>query len=52
MNKAKENPKMIKSEITACFDCDAKTIWEIVTDSKNYQWRSDLSRIEITGDNT
>lgn len=43
---------MIKSEIAACFECDVKTIWDIVTDNKTYQWRSDLSRIEITGDDT
>lgn len=38
---------MAVSTIKASFQSDAKTIWDIVTSLENYQWRSDLSRIEV-----
>ena len=38
---------MKRSTVVAEFPCDCKTVWEIVTDNKNYRWRSDLSRIEV-----
>lgn len=36
-----------KSEITATFQSDIKTVWDTVTDNREYQWRSDLERIEM-----
>ena len=38
---------MRKSGITANFKAEINTIWEIVTDNENYEWRSDLSEIKI-----
>lgn len=38
---------MAVSTIKASFQSDAKTIWDIVTSLENYQWRSDLSRIDV-----
>lgn len=40
---------MRKSNITASFKADIKTVWDIVTDNENNTWRSDLSKIEIIG---
>ncbi|GFI55984.1 hypothetical protein IMSAG013_01035 [Clostridiales bacterium] len=39
------------STVTAQFPCDCKTVWDIVTDNKNYEWRSDLSKIEMIDEN-
>ncbi|MDE7156677.1 MAG: polyketide cyclase [Lachnospiraceae bacterium] len=39
------------STITAQFHCDNKTVWDIVTDNRNYIWRSDLSKIEVIDEN-
>ena len=39
------------STVTAQFPCDCKTVWDIVTDNKSYEWRSDLSKIEIIDEN-
>lgn len=36
-----------RSTITAQFPCDCRTVWDIVTDNRNYAWRSDLSRIDV-----
>lgn len=41
---------MAVSTVKAEFAADIRDIWEIVTSLENYQWRSDLSRIEILGD--
>jgi len=38
---------MISSNIKKVFNCDKNKLWDIVTDSSNYAWRSDLSKIEI-----
>ena len=38
---------MAISTITAVFEHDAKTLWDVVTSLEHYQWRSDLSRIEV-----
>ncbi len=35
------------STITATFNCDIEKVWNIVTDNKNYQWRSAVERVEI-----
>lgn len=42
---------MKSSTVTAQFPCDCKTVWDIVTDNKNYEWRSDLSKIEMIDEN-
>lgn len=41
---------MAISKIKAVFQSDIKDVWDIVTSLKNYQWRSDLSSIEIISD--
>lgn len=41
---------MKRSTVTAQFPCDCKTVWDIVTDNGNYNWRRDLSKIEIIDD--
>ena len=41
---------MAVSKVRAAFRCDVKEAWEIVTSLEAYQWRSDLSKIEILSD--
>ena len=41
---------MAVSEIKAVFPASVQEVWNIVTSLENYQWRSDLSRIEILND--
>lgn len=41
---------MTTSTITATFNHHIEKVWNIVTSLENYQWRSDLSRIEIIND--
>lgn len=41
---------MAISTITAVFEKDIETVWSIVTSLENYQWRSDLSKIEVLND--
>lgn len=41
---------MAISNIKAAFPCDIQTVWDTVTSLENYAWRSDLSRIEVTGE--
>lgn len=38
---------MAVSNIKVLFQCDIKKVWDIVTSVEKYQWRSDLSKIEI-----
>ena len=38
---------MATSNIKATFLCDVKRAWNTVTSLHNYQWRSDLGRIEV-----
>ncbi len=38
---------MAVSKIKAVFQKDSQTVWNIVTSLGHYQWRSDLSRIEV-----
>ena len=40
------------STTTAVFDAEIERVWEIVTDNAEWELRSDLSKIEITGENT
>ncbi len=41
---------MAISNIKAVFQSRIENVWDIVTSLENYQWRSDLSRIEILND--
>jgi hypothetical protein len=41
---------MKKSIITAHFNSNIQKVWDVVTDNQNYTWRSDLSKIEISED--
>ena len=38
---------MAISKIKAVFTADVQELWGIVTSLENYQWRSDLGRIEV-----
>lgn len=38
------------AEISAYFDTDVETVWNIVTNNHDYEWRSDISKIEISDD--
>ena len=38
---------MAISKIKATFSANVQELWNIVTSLENYQWRSDLSRIEV-----
>lgn len=38
---------MAVSNIKAIFPGDIRKVWEVVTNVKNYTWRSDLSKTEI-----
>lgn len=37
---------MAVSNIKALFQSDIQTVWKVVTSLENYQWRSDLQKIE------
>ncbi len=41
---------MAVSKIKAVFANDVKDVWNVVTSLENYQWRSDLSKIEVIND--
>lgn len=41
---------MAVSNIRASFKCDVKKVWDTVTSLEKYQWRSDLSKIEVLSD--
>ena len=41
---------MAVSNIKAVFQRDIQEVWDIVTSLESYQWRSDLSKIEIIND--
>lgn len=38
---------MITSQIQAVLPYNIKSVWQAVTDVKNYRWRSDLSHTEV-----
>lgn len=42
---------MAISNIKVTFLSDVQKVWEVVTNLKNYTWRSDLSKIEIIDEN-
>jgi len=39
-----------ESTITAAFKSDIKKVWEVVTNNNKYEWRSDLSKIDVSAD--
>lgn len=41
---------MKKSTITETFKADINKVWEVVTNNNNYEWRSDLSKIDVSAD--
>lgn len=41
---------MRKSNIHATFKSDIQSVWAVVTDNTHTEWRSDLSRVEISED--
>ena len=41
---------MAVSKIKAVFANDVKDVWNVVTSLENYQWRSDLNKIEVIND--
>lgn len=41
---------MAVSNMKAVFQTDVQTVWNVVTSLEYYQWRSDLSKIEIIGE--
>lgn len=41
---------MAISVMKAVFSANVQKVWNVVTSLENYQWRSDLSRIEILND--
>lgn len=41
---------MAISSIKAIFHNDIKDVWNVVTSLENFQWRSDLNKIEIISD--
>lgn len=42
---------MIQSEITRVIENTKEKVWEIITNNKDYRWRTDLSKIEIIDEN-
>jgi len=40
--------KMKKATITANLNSDVQKVWDIVTDNRDYTWRNDLSKIEVS----
>ncbi len=43
---------MARSSITAELNCPVERVWEVVTDLSRQGWRSDVERVEITGEGT
>ena len=43
---------MARSRVKAIFQYEVKKVWEVVTSLENYEWRSDLSKIENVNDKT
>lgn len=35
------------SEVTAFYNSNIKAVWNVVTNNKDYKWRSDIERIEV-----
>lgn len=43
---------MAVANIKVSFSCSLKKVWETVTSLEKYQWRSDLSKIEVKNEKT
>ncbi len=41
---------MATANIKVTFQVELEKVWEVVTDLTNYQWRSDLAKIEVSED--
>jgi hypothetical protein len=41
---------MRTSTITAEFSSDIQTVWDVVTDNRHTEWRSDLARVDVPDD--
>ncbi len=41
---------MKKSQITAIFQADIKTVWQVVTDHRDVSWRQGIDRVEVSPD--
>ena len=41
---------MATLNIQATLQCDIETLWQVITSTENYQWRSDLRSIEVIND--
>lgn len=41
---------MATLNIQATLQCDIETLWQVITSTVNYQWRSDLRSIEVIND--
>lgn len=39
--------KVRTSEVTTYFNSNIKVVWDVVTNNKEYKWRSDIEKIEI-----
>lgn len=46
-NKLAEDNSMAVSNVKAVFRHNVQKVWDIVTTLEKYQWRSDLSKIEV-----
>lgn len=42
---------MINAKRTESFKAPISEVWKLVTDIENYQWRSDISRVEVKDKN-
>lgn len=47
MNKFKEDSSVAISNTKAVIRHNVQAVWDIVTSLDNYQWRSDISKIEV-----
>lgn len=43
---------MARARITAELACSPERVWEMVTDLTRQDWRSDVERVEVTGERT
>ena len=44
--------KTVVSRVSALLPHPPERVWAAVTDLENWQWRSDLRRLDVTGDDT
>lgn len=48
--RIQEVDRMANANIKVTFLCPVEKVWDIVTNLSNYEWRSDVSKIEIVDD--